>query len=543
MTFEEKLRTLPAAEVWEEYCGFLEMTMEEYMGVQRRLLEEQIALLSGCGLGRRFLGETPPKTVEEFRARVPLTNYEDYADILLLKREEMLPAAPVIWLETTWEGGDRPFKAAPYTKAMLDTYRTNILAAMLLSTAREKGKFRVRQNARVLYSLAPLPYATGLFPGLVAPEIGIRFLPSLKEAQKLSFSARCKEGFRQSLMGGMDQFYGMSSIIYSMSKSFAASSGKEGAKVSLRDILRMSPAMLYRVLKAKYQSRRDGTPVYPRDIFRLDGLVCVGTDTALYKDELEELWGCRPLEVAGGTEPCLLGTETWSKNGLVFYPDNCFYEFIPESEMNRSLRDPAYAPNTYLMDELVAGEKYELVITVLRGGAFVRYRVGDVYRCLRLKNRQDGLDFPQFEYVDRVPNVIDIDGFTRITEREINKVIELARLPVSDWFALKEYDAENHSFLHLYVELQAGRERPSAADAAVIKEHLGIYFRYYDSDYNDLKRLIGLDPLRVTILKSGAIAGFARTTGRHIARINPRRQDVVDFLHFHEAGNWPEVLP
>ena len=30
MTFEEKLRTLPAAEVWEEYCGFLEMTMEEY---------------------------------------------------------------------------------------------------------------------------------------------------------------------------------------------------------------------------------------------------------------------------------------------------------------------------------------------------------------------------------------------------------------------------------------------------------------------------------------------------------------------------------
>ena len=81
----------------------------------------------------------------------------------------------------------------------------------------------------------------------------------------------------------------MTSIIYSMSKSFAASSGKEGAKVSLRDILRMSPAMLYRVLKAKYQSRRDGTPVYPRDIFRLDGLVCVGTDTALYKDELEEL--------------------------------------------------------------------------------------------------------------------------------------------------------------------------------------------------------------------------------------------------------------
>lgn len=169
MTFEEKLRTLPAAEVWEEYCGFLEMTMEEYMGVQRRLLEEQIALLSGCGLGRRFLGETPPKTVEEFRARVPLTKYEDYADILLLKREEMLPAAPVIWLETTWEGGDRPFKAAPYTKAMLDTYCTNILAAMLLSTAREKGSSGCGKMRACCTALRRCPMPRGFFPALSRP--------------------------------------------------------------------------------------------------------------------------------------------------------------------------------------------------------------------------------------------------------------------------------------------------------------------------------------------------------------------------------------
>ena len=187
MKFEEKIRKLPAQEVWEEYCSFLELSLNEYMQVQYRLLNEQIQSMAKCGLGKRFFGETAPKNVDEFRRRVPLTTYSDYADILLFKREDMLPAPPVLWLSTTWEGGDAPSKCAPYTQAMLDTYRTNILGAMLLSTSCGKGHFRVRPNAKVLYSLAPLPYATGLFPGLVAPEIRIKFLPALEQAKKLSF--------------------------------------------------------------------------------------------------------------------------------------------------------------------------------------------------------------------------------------------------------------------------------------------------------------------------------------------------------------------
>ena len=47
-----------------------------------------------------------------------------------------------------------------------------------------------------------------------------------------------------------------------------------------------------------------------------------------------------------------------------------------------------FTPPTYLMDEVVPGEKYELVITVLKGGAFARYRVGDMYRCVGLTNQE-----------------------------------------------------------------------------------------------------------------------------------------------------------
>lgn len=198
--------------------------------------------------------------------------------------------------------------------------------------------------------------------------------------------------------------------------------------------------------------------------------------------------------------------------------------------MLRSLEDPSYKPHTYLINELVAGQKYELVITVLHGGAFLRYRVGDVYRCVRLKNPQDGLDLPQFEYVDRTPNVIDIAASPGITEREIRKVIEMSCLPVEDWFALKEYDDNGHSFLHLYVELQAGARQSPALSRETIREHLSVYFRYYDGDYKDLKRLLGIDPLEVTMLPTGTIARYEQQSESHLPRVGAPQEAVLDLL-------------
>ena len=531
MTFEEKIQKCPPAEVWQEYCGFLDLSMEEYMAIQKRLLMEQITLMDRCALGRRFFGGNPPKTVEEFRRRVPLTSFGDYADVLLTKREEMLPAKQVVWLRTTWEGGDFPATYAPYAESMLDTYKRNMLGAVLLATSSGRGKFKVRPGSRILYSLAPLPYATGLFPDLIEPELRLRFLPSVREARRLSFGEQNRRGYKLALQYGMNMFFGMSSVLYGTTRNLEqmnlSSKKRDGSGGMIRGI---SPLMLWRLLSGRYRSKRDGRPLLPRDLFRLDGFVCIGTDSSRYKDELEAAWGVRPMELAGGTEPTCLGTETWSKNGIVFFPDACFYEFIPESEMLRSLEDPSYKPHTYLINELVAGQKYELVITVLHGGAFLRYRVGDVYRCVRLKNPQDGLDLPQFEYVDRTPNVIDIAGFTRITEREIRKVIEMSCLPVEDWFALKEYDDNGHSFLHLYVELQAGARQSPALSRETIREHLSVYFRYYDGDYKDLKRLLGIDPLEVTMLPTGTIARYEQQSESHLPRVGAPQEAVLDRL-------------
>ena len=195
MNLKEKLKKQQYNEIWQQYCGFLDLSMDGYMKIQKRLMEEQIRLWSNCGLGQSILKGKHPRNLDEFRKMVPLTEYEDYADILLTKQPDMLPGNPVIWIQTTWEGGKHPIKVAPYTRSMLDTYRNNVTACLILSTSRKKGSFDVASTDKFLYALAPLPYATGLFPLALGEEIDIEFLPAVKDAVNMSFSERNKLGF------------------------------------------------------------------------------------------------------------------------------------------------------------------------------------------------------------------------------------------------------------------------------------------------------------------------------------------------------------
>ena len=121
MRFQEKIREYSKEEIWNEYCGFLDISVEEFMYIQKRLLLEQIQLFGKCSLGRQIMRGRQPATVEEFREMVPLTTYDDYAPILMGKHKESLPAEPILWIQTTWEGGLHPVKVAPYTKSLLHT--------------------------------------------------------------------------------------------------------------------------------------------------------------------------------------------------------------------------------------------------------------------------------------------------------------------------------------------------------------------------------------------------------------------------------------
>lgn len=536
MRFQEKLHEYSKEEIWEEYCGFLTLSSEEFMNIQKRLLLEQIELWSTSELGQSILKGKYPRTIEEFREMVPLTTYEDYASTLLPKHVDALPGDPVLWIQTTWEGGVHPIKVAPYTKAMLDTFKHNVMSCLILATSREKGEFDISVTDHMLYALAPLPYATGLLPLLLKDEIDISFLPSVKEAVNMSFKERNVQGFKLGLKTGIEYFFGLGSVLYYVSQSLT--SMKSGQSKSLKEkLFGTSPRMLARLLAAKKKCRTENRELLPKDLFHLKGFMCAGTDNRCYKADLEKMWGIAPMEIFAGTEPTCIGCETWSREGVYFFPDACFYEFIPEDELDKNMNDPSYQPRTILWDEVVPGGIYEIVLTVLKGGAFARYRVGDVFRCTGIGSQLENNNIPRFQYVDRVPHIIDIAGFTRITEKSINQAIELSRLPIVSWTAKKEYTDNNRPYLHLYVELQRSNLISSAISIRILQEQLGIYFRYLDQDYEDLKKILGVDPLKITLLKCGTFELYEKKFGSKIRTMNPDSCEVHDLMNCHLYDN------
>lgn len=522
MKIDEKIRRNTKPSIWREYCGFLDLSMEQYMQIQDRLMMEQIRAWSASPLGRHFLDADRPQSIAEFCRRVPLTTYDDYAEILLQKRDDLLPAPANIWIKTTWEGGMHPIKLAPYTKSMLETFRNNAMACLILCSASGRGKFEL--GSRILSGFAPLPYVTGLIGLILQQETSLEFLPPDRDTANMSFSEKTKAGFGLAMKKGMDYFFSMGSIAYYISNSLTTMAGGSGSKKSV------SPSVLLRVLRAKARCRREGRPLMPKDLFRLHGFFCAGTDNACYKNELERLWGVRPMELFAGTEPTMIATETWSREGLYFFPDACYYEFLPVEEIPLLEEDPTRRPATLRMNEVRPGEKYELIITVLKGGAFARYRTGDIYTCLGLGSQEDEISLPRFQYLDRIPSVIDIGGFTRITRNSIQNAIHLSRLPIQDWSAAKEFNQEGHPFLHMYVEMSAISTCTSAISKEVLQEHLAIYFQYADHDFKDLKRILGMNPLEITLLACGTFERFRKTHGYRIAAINPPRKDVKELL-------------
>ena len=402
-----------------------------------------------------------------------------------------------------------------------------------LSDSKEKGEFDVSVTDHMLYALAPLPFVTGLLPLLFHEEIDIEFLPAVKDAVNMTFKERNVQGFKQGMKKGIEYFFGLGSVLYYVSQS-VTSMGGGSSKSLVEKLLSVSPAMLVRMMMAKRKCKKEKRDLLPKDLFKLKGFMCAGTDNRCYKADLEEMWGVSPMEVFAGTEPTCIGCETWSREGVYFFPDACFYEFIPEDEMNRNMEDPNYKPRTVLWDEVVPGGVYEIVLTVFKGGAFARYRVGDVFRCSGIGSRLENNSIPRFQYVDRTPEIIDIAGFTRITEKSINQAIELSRLPIEAWTAKKEFTENNRPYMHLYVELQRNHLINTAVSTRILHDQLGIYFQYLDQDYEDLKKILGVDPLKITMIKCGTFEAYERKFGGTIRAMNPESCEINDLLACHQ---------
>jgi len=515
-TLGELLKQGRYEELWQRCCGFIDLSIEDFMNIQKRLLLEQLELLKKCELGRYIMNGADPHTVEEFREQVPLTTYADYAPYLLKRRRNVLPGKPLMWAHTSGRSGEYFYKWIPITARQYEEAGPIVAALLLFCTCKQRGDVVLRQHNKMLYAAAPAPYLSGVMGRMLDDESIVDFLPPVDKAEKMEFADRLQEGFKLALLEGMEIFGGISSVMVAIGERFS----QGNANIDIK-----------RLLKGVAKSKLAHRPILPQDVWSLKGIIGCGTDTPVFEDRIKEMWGRYPLEVYGCTEASVVATQTWDYQGMTFVPHLNFLEFIPEKESLRSKEDRSYQPKTLLLDEVKAGERYEIVITNFYGGALIRYRIGDMIRITSLRNEQLNIDIPQMEFYSRVDDLIDIAGFTRLTEGIIWRAIERSGVDYADWTVRKEV-ANSKPTLRLYIETKTDSYRPDDITSRVHEQ-----LKKLDGDYANIESFLGLKPLGVTLLPKDAFQAYMlqqQAAGADLAHlkiphINPS-DGMLDFL-------------
>jgi len=534
----ELLRQDRFTDLWSRYCGFIDLDIPLFMKIQEELLLEQLRLLHASKLGRKFLGDTAPESASEFRETVPLTTYSDYVEILNKKDESALPAKPLFWAMTTGKPDEYDEKWAPYPYKMVLNNARAFLGAVIMSTAYGRGKFKFGYRKQFLYGMAPLPYITGTIPYGLKYEYEFDYLPPYESAEKMSFGKRNLTGFELGFQKGIDYFFGVASVLVKVGDSFSN---------YLRTLKSLSlvkqPKKFLLLSKAYLKSRLFGRDILPRDVWKLTGIVCGGIDSALYADRIEYFWGKKPLELYGGTEIGIVAFQAWNRKGMTFVPYTNFLEFIPWQEHERNRLDPKYQPKTVLLNDLKAGELYEVVITSLNGGAFVRYRIGDLIKVISSSDDEIKINLPQVKFENRTEDVIDIAGFTRLTERVIWQSLINAKIQFKDWIAVKEISKkEREPFVHIYAEIV-----DNSLSESYIEELIHNSLKELDHDYKDYEQMIGRKPFKFTLVPKGIflrVKNFARDDNNairgelsSIPHMNPPVNFVSKFLEILKKEN------
>jgi hypothetical protein len=496
-------------------CGYIDLNMKQFMVIQRRLLLDQLELLRNCELGRKVMRGAMPTSLEQFRREVPLTTYSDYCPELQERKEDVLPAKPAHWLHTSGKSGEYPFKWVPYSEKFAHELAILMYGTGIFASCNGRGDVsKAKEHAKIVYAVAPVPYASGVFVQIMQQEVNAIYLPPLDKAQNMSFEQRTREGFRLALSRGFDYFFGLSTVLIIVGEQFSARS----RGLSVMPLL-SQPSALSRLLKGLIKSKIEHRSMLPKDLWSVSGIMSGGADSTALRERLRHLWGRYPLETYACAEGSLIASQTWDYSGLTFIPNLNFLEFIPESEHFKWRLDNSYKPKTVLIDELEVDKSYEIVITNFHGGAMVRYRVGDMIRIIALANDKLGINIPQMIFERRADDLIDIAGFTRLTERVIWQAIENSRIPYEDWAARKEI-IRDRPILHFYLEVKDGYANSNNKVALKLHQQL----KKLDKDYADLESILGVKPIHVSLLPSGTFKAYIeerQAEGADLAHIKP----------------------
>ncbi len=502
--------TLSQEELWQRYCGFVDLSIDDFMEIQNYLLMQQIELVADSILGKKIMGDSKPSTMEEFRQVVPLTNYYDYEPYFSERREDVLAFKPLFWCHTSGRGGD--FKWFPHTSEAFKVYTILYGGFLIMSKANNRGEVKIYPGERILVNAGPRPYMSGMMFYHISQVFSMDLMPPIEVAEAVSFVERTEMGFDLAMRHGVDTVFSIASVLVKVGEMFTGEA--QGMKPTLA---MLHPRVLYNIIRGWFRAKMARRPMLPRDIWDAKSILTSGTDTSIYKDAIAYYWGREPYEILASSEfPCF-GANLWNKKWLTLVPQACFYEFIPEEEGIKAKEDSGYQPSTVLANELEAGGVYEVVATQYYGNPLLRYRLGDAIKVIALKDEEVGVNLPQISFHTRVNDTIDLAGLARLTEKVIWQAISNSGIKYNEWSVCKEYDG-NATYLRFYIELKESR----AVDE--LERILDEELRVVDQAYGDIDEYLGMNPVKVTLLSPGTFDRYYQARvkeGADLAHLKP----------------------
>ena len=527
MLSEDKyFKNLTDAELWQRYCGFLDLSISEFMDIQKQLLMDEIKLVADSTLGRKIMNDKKPESVEEFRRVVPITTYEDYEPYLSERCEDALAIKPELWWHSSGRSGN--FKWIPNCSEYLDRVAYTAIAILILATAKSKGEINISPGFRFLMILPPAPYTSGAIFEAVAKRLSFKPIPDPREVGNMEFSDRIQVGFKLALKEGVDFMGSIGSVLVRMGEAFAEQT--QGMKFSLS---MLHPKLFFRLLRAWMCAKIARRGILPKDLWPAKAILAGGMDASIYRNDIIHYWGNDPYEPYSLTEAANVAIPYWVRNGIIFRPDLAFLEFIPYKERNEGKDDENASPPIVLFDQVEAGKSYELVITHFYGMPLLRYRTKDIIKIISLKDGETGVRLPHVLFQYRLDDLIHLSALAQLDEKTLWQALANTHIKYADWTAYKEYD-QNNSFLHFCIE---PKEEIEAGGLAV---RLNEELKKVDLDYGDIESYLNMLPLRVTLLSPGTFDRYMeekRKEGADLAHLKPSHvnppQDIIERLIRH----------
>jgi len=446
--------------IWKKYCGFLDLSVTEYLGIQESLLMQQIDLINRSSLGKKFM-PYKPKSVADFRRIIPFTSYRDYARYLEKQYSGFLPEAQYQWTCADRKDGD--VKWIPYTREAILAVSRCIIGSMILACADKKGTVKIGHGSNILHDVPSGPYTINQYASAVARQTGFRFFPDRSTPSPTEHRCLFPQELERYLNSGIDLLITPGSSLYRI--------GQHLAERVEQIEFNLSPSQTWRCLLAWLKSQREHRPLLPKDVWLLKGLISGGPESTVYKDQICRYWGKTPLLIYHSPEGGILATQGWNKKDYTFLPTSSFLEFIPEEDVLINRGNPDYLPRTLLLNQLKPGSQYEVVISSFYGMPFLRCRLGDLVRITALEDPETGIKLPQMDIVSLMEETIEIGDFCRLNETHILQAIVAAGLKYEDW-GLCSGQENGVYYLNVYIELKENRSENNleeAIDTALVK--------------------------------------------------------------------------